>query len=114
MTATSDPAVAAMSGTVALPRKNGEIVFSAPWQSRAFGAAVALQAKLGFPWMEFQRRLIAAVEAAPAREDEDPTDAYYRQWLDALESLVTEQGLLRDDELARRREQIASGEIEIV
>jgi nitrile hydratase accessory protein len=110
----SEPAIAAMGGAVALPRKNGEIVFSAPWQSRAFGAAVALQKQLGFPWMEFQKRLIAAVAAAPAREDEDPTDAYYRQWLDALESLVTERGLLAADELARRREQITTGEFEVV
>lgn len=114
MTTATDPGVASMSGAAAVPRQNGEIVFSAPWQSRAFGAAVALQKALGFPWMEFQRRLIAAVAAAPAAEGEDPTEAYYRQWLDALESLVTEHGLVGAEELARRREQIASGEIEIV
>lgn len=31
-----------MSGAAALPRRNGELVFEAPWQGRAFGLALAL------------------------------------------------------------------------
>ena len=30
------------NGPAALPRRNGELVFAAPWESRAFGAAVAM------------------------------------------------------------------------
>ena len=32
-----------MEGDVALPRPNGELVFSTPWEGRAFGIAVALK-----------------------------------------------------------------------
>jgi hypothetical protein len=30
-----------MEGTAALPRQNDELVFNAPWESRALGMAVA-------------------------------------------------------------------------
>ena len=33
-------AVGSLDGVAALPRKNGELVFEAPWQGRAFGLAV--------------------------------------------------------------------------
>jgi len=36
-----DPRIADMDEQVALPRKNGELVFAAPWEARAFGIAVA-------------------------------------------------------------------------
>src|SRR5262249_42939048 len=32
-----DRVVGAMQGTIALPRKNGELVFEEPWQGRVFG-----------------------------------------------------------------------------
>ncbi|MGH7805138.1 MAG: nitrile hydratase accessory protein [Candidatus Binatia bacterium] len=96
-------AVTRMAGAAALPRKNGELVFADPWQSRAFGIAVALHGKGAFPWSEFQRRLIDAVAATPAAAEGDPTEAYYRQWLEALERLVVEHGLVSPDELAGRK-----------
>ena len=33
--------VAFMEGVAALPRDNGELVFAAPWEGRAFALAVA-------------------------------------------------------------------------
>ena len=107
-----DPAITRMSGDVALPRRNGELVFAEPWQSRAFGIAVALHATVGFPWAEFQTRLIDAVAAAPPDESKDPTEIYYRQWLAALERLVLDRGLVSGDELERRKRAIERGEIE--
>ena len=107
-----DPSITRMSGEAALPRRNGELVFAEPWQSRAFGIAVALHAKVGFPWSEFQKKLIEAVAAAPPDESKDPTEIYYRQWLTALERLVLEQGLVSGDELERRKRAIERGEIE--
>ena len=92
-----------MGGEVALPRKNGELVFADPWQSRAFGIAVALHDKGAFPWPEFQQRLIDAVAAAPGDADADQTEMYYRQWLAALERLVVERGLVTPAELASRK-----------
>jgi len=86
--------VTGMSGPAALPRRNGELVFEAPWQGRVFGMALAVVERLGVQWTEFQRRLIAEIAAHP--------DApYYDAWLAALERLVVEHGLATADELGR-------------
>ena len=86
--------VTGMSGPAALPRRNGELVFEAPWQGRVFGMALAVVERLGVPWAEFQRRLIAEIAAHP--------DApYYDSWLAALERLVLEHGLATSEELVR-------------
>lgn len=86
------PEVTGMTGAAAPPRRNGELVFEAPWQSRAFGVALAVTQRLGVPWRDFQRRLIAAIEARP----EAP---YYDCWVAALEALVLAHGLASADEL---------------
>ena len=49
------PAVTAMTGAAALPRRNGELVFDAPWQGRAFGLALALVQRLGLEWSTSRR-----------------------------------------------------------
>jgi len=94
MTVRPGAEVTDMSGPAALPRRNGELVFEAPWQGRVFGMALAVVERLGVPWAEFQRRLIAEIAAHP--------DApYYDSWLAALERLVLEHGLATSEELVR-------------
>jgi nitrile hydratase accessory protein len=78
--------VALMDGVSALPRDNGELVFSEPWEGRALAIAVALVEQLDLPWDEFRQRLIDAVAEAPDRP-------YYESWTVALESLVVGLGL---------------------
>ena len=51
-------------GPEAPPRRNGELVFEAPWESRAFGMAVALCEQGLFEWEEFRRCLIAEIYGA--------------------------------------------------
>jgi nitrile hydratase accessory protein len=75
-----------MDGISALPRDNGELVFDAPWQGRAFALAVALVEQLDVPWDAFRQRLISAIAA-------DPDRPYYESWAVALESLVVSLGL---------------------
>ena len=87
-----DAAVTAMTGIAALPRRNGELIFEAPWQGRIFGVALAIVRRLGVDWSEFQRRLIAAIAAAPAAP-------YYDSWLAALERLVVDHGLVLAEEI---------------
>jgi nitrile hydratase accessory protein len=89
------PVVRDMEGPAALPRENGEIVFEAPWQGRAFGLALGVVQHLGLDWDEFRRRLIAAIA-------DDPDRPYYESWTVALEALVTERGLADRVELDRR------------
>jgi nitrile hydratase accessory protein len=78
--------VAFMDGVSALPRDNGELVFSAPWQGRVFALAVALVDRLDLPWDAFRQRLIEAIA-------QDPQRPYYESWAVALESLVVSIGL---------------------
>jgi nitrile hydratase accessory protein len=73
--------IAFMDGVGALPRDNGELVFNAPWEGRAFALAVALVERLDLPWDAFRHRLMDAIA-------QDPDRLYYENWAAALESLV--------------------------
>ena len=80
-----------IDGPAAPPRSNGELVFAAPWESRAFGLAMALHDGGLFEWEAFRRQLIAAVARAEAAGGEF---SYYRCWLEALQTLLASSGLV--------------------
>jgi nitrile hydratase accessory protein len=86
-----------------LPRSNGELVFEAPWESRAFGVAVALHEQGLYDWSEFSRQLAAEIAAAGP----DDGGRYYERWLAALERLLRERGVVGDTDLAARAALIA-------
>jgi nitrile hydratase accessory protein len=86
-----------------LPRSNGELVFDAPWQSRAFGLAVALHERGMYEWSAFSRALAEEIAAAGA----DDGSRYYEHWLAALERLLREQGVVVPAELAAEAAAIA-------
>jgi nitrile hydratase accessory protein len=98
-----------MDDAIAYPRSNGEPVFAAPWQSRAFGMVVALHKAGRYPWDEFKERLI--VEIAAGRPADAPIDAseYYYQWVRAFSRLVIETGLLDETELLAREDEFQTG-----
>ncbi len=77
-------------GDAAPPMTNGELNFDAPWQGRVFAMANALCDAGVFEWQEFQQSLIEAVA------DHDPQDtyAYYEYFQGALESLLSQKGVL--------------------
>jgi nitrile hydratase accessory protein len=99
MTLRVDAGVTAMSGPAAPPRRNGELIFDAPWQGRAFGLALGTVERLGLPWTAFQERLIAAIAAQP----EAP---YYDCWVAALEKLLLDYGVLTADEIGTASQMI--------
>jgi|SRR5581483_12163191 len=101
--------IAYMGGAAALPRKNGELVFEAPWQARAFGMAVALANQRLYPWEAFRQHLIAEVAESTERAKESPAAAYYESWLASLEHVLMETGVCSEDELSRRVAEFASG-----
>jgi nitrile hydratase accessory protein len=93
-----------ISGPAAIPRRNGEPVFNEPWESRTFGAAVALCERGLFKWDEFRERLIAEIASADAsaRVDAHAPRASYENFLSALQRLLVEKGVCAEDEIERR------------
>jgi len=89
-----DRSIANLEGEVALPRKNGELVFGAPWEGRIFGMAVTLNDKGAYPWEDFRAALADRIAAAP--------EAYYERWLEAFEAVILAQGLVTGEELTGR------------
>jgi nitrile hydratase accessory protein len=77
-----------------LPRDNGELVFEEPWQGRALGMGVVAIEQAGASWSDFRRHLADAIAARRSDEGESAASAYYAAWLDALEALLAERGLL--------------------
>ena len=104
MTQKTDKKIATMDAQIALPRENGELVFQAPWEARAFGLAVALNEKDLYEWREFSSQL--ASEIATAEQNNDPS-SYYARWVASLEELVIAQGLISREQLDARTAEYA-------
>lgn len=101
-------------GPGAPPRKNGELVFREPWESRAFGMVMSLHEQGLFAWDEFREHLIAAIarwdrahpEAASGGDSEDYV--YYEHWLAAFEALLEKRALCRRSEVQERTRRFAA------
>jgi nitrile hydratase accessory protein len=106
MAAAPDPHIASMDEQVALPRQNGELVFAAPWEARAFGLAVALNELGMYPWRDFSQSLAAETAAL---EQHGVQVSYYERWLEALEKLAIAKGLVTPEELEARTAEYAFG-----
>jgi nitrile hydratase accessory protein len=95
------------AGPAAPPRRNGELVFAAPWESRLFGLTIALHERGLFVWDEFRDLLIDEIGAwersTPSREW-----SYYARWQGALERLLAAKGLLGAPELDARTHAFAA------
>ena len=99
--------VSSMEGSIAAPRRNGELVFEAPWEGRVFGMAVALYDRQLYGWEEFQRSLIE--EIARAGTDADAA-RYYERWLASFERLLADKGVVKPEELDDRTKAFEFGE----
>ena len=102
----ADRQVSAMAAQIALPRENGELVFQAPWEARAFGLAVALNQQDLYKWREFSAELAATI--AVADQNNDPAN-YYTRWVASLEELIIAKGLLSREQLDARTSEWAAG-----
>jgi hypothetical protein len=77
-----------VDGIAAPPRRNGELVFDAPWQSRVFGlCAAVVETCFDGDREPFRQQLIAAIATEPDRP-------YWDSWTLALQQLVVEAGLV--------------------
>ncbi len=106
MARTPDPRIANLDTELSLPRKNGELVFEAPWEARAFGMAVALNDAGIYPWRHFSQGL--AAETAAAEGQENPA-SYYERWLETLAHQAMAHGLLTAEELEARSAECTPG-----
>jgi len=102
----ADGQIATMEAQIALPRENGELVFQAPWEARAFGLAVALNEQESYEWREFSAELAATI--AVAEQNNDPS-SYYAGWIASLEELVIARGLISREQLDARTAECAAG-----
>ena len=96
-----------IEGPAAPPRSNGELVFAEPWESRAFGMAVALYEAGAFTWPQFQAALIARIAAWEAGAAPGEPYNYYRLWLAALEDVLAGLRAVSGDEVTVRAHALA-------
>jgi nitrile hydratase accessory protein len=79
-----------------VPRRNGELVFEAPWESRAFGMVAAYLEANELEWEHFRRHLIAAIAASGA------DTPYYESWTAALAAMLAADHVVNLNELEDR------------
>jgi nitrile hydratase accessory protein len=96
-----------IDGPAAPPRSNGELVFSEPWESRAFGMVVSLHEAGAFTWPEFQAALIARIGAWEMASADDEPWSYYQLWLAALEDVLVGLRAVSTAEIAARAQALA-------
>lgn len=102
----ADHRIEELGDDLAVPRRNGELVFEAPWEGRIFGMAVALSDAQRFPWGDFRARLAAEIAAAEEHGDDS---GYYERWLASFERLLIETNLIIPAELDARTAAHAAG-----
>lgn len=94
-------------GPAAPPRRNGELVFESPGESRLFGMTLALCQAGRFEWEEFRRLLIEEIGASDARAAAGGSRGYYACWQAALERLLAAKRLCAAAELEARVAELA-------
>ena len=96
-----------IDGPAAPPRSNGELVFSEPWESRAFGMAVGLSETGAFTWPDFQAALIARIGAWESVSAQHEPWSYYQLWLAALEDVLVGLRAVSTEEITARAQALA-------
>ena len=95
-------------GPAAPPRDNGELVFAAPWESKAFGVALALHDSGCIDWEDFRQSLIGEIAAWEAAHPSGEGWSYYECWLRSLERVVSAKGLVGAGDLRARQAELAA------
>jgi nitrile hydratase accessory protein len=95
---------AAFNQLPTLPRDQDGPVFNEPWEAQAFALAVRLSEAGCFTWAAWATTLSQEIKAAQAQGDPDLGRTYYQHWLNALERLCIEKGLVRREDIHQRLE----------
>jgi nitrile hydratase accessory protein len=75
-------------------------VFAEPWQARAFALALALSERGLFSLRDFQAALIGRIISFEKSQCIAGTADYYTRWIEALEDLLGQRGMLPNDRLS--------------
>jgi cobaltochelatase CobN len=102
----TDHRIEDLGDDLAVPRRNGELVFAAPWEGRVFGMAVALSDNEVYDWGAFRDRLAAEIAAAEEHGDDS---GYYERWLASFERLLLDTGVIDPEDLDARTAEYAAG-----
>ena len=94
-------------GAAAPPRENGELAFSAPWESRLFGLTMTLVEAGRLDWEAFRQRLIARIAAWEERAGGESWD-YWQRWREAFEDSLEAAGLVAVPEIDGLTRQLAA------
>lgn len=73
---------AALDAIETIPRDEDGPVFSEPWQAQAFAMAVTMNEKGYFTWSEWAETIAEEIASDPSPQ------AYYDNWLKALENIL--------------------------
>ena len=97
-----------VDGPAAPPRANGELVFTAPWQSRLFATTMRLQETGRIEWEDFRRGLIEQIGThEQSIADTDAYD-YWGCWQRSLERLLARLDLVEPGQLQESAAAIAA------
>lgn len=94
-------------GAAAPPRRNGELVFAAPWESRLFGLTMALHRDGFFRWEEFQQLLIDEIQTWQRADPGGEAWSYYERWQAAFERLLAGRGICAAEDVQQRADALA-------
>jgi nitrile hydratase accessory protein len=87
-----------------LPAEHDGPVFEEPWQATAFALAVHLSERGALAWSEWSAALGHEIQAA-AQGDPAQAEGYFQHWLDALERLCADKGLVDPADIRIRQEE---------
>ncbi|MEJ0230760.1 nitrile hydratase accessory protein (plasmid) [Klebsiella michiganensis] len=80
-------------------------VFSIPWQADAFVTVVSLSHDGLYRWSEWVEIFSLVISSHPQQKGETSEEAYYRQWLQALENILSDKCVLSSVDIQARTEE---------
>jgi nitrile hydratase accessory protein len=96
------------NGATAPPRRNGELVFAAPWERRLFGVTMAMHERGLFTWDQFRAHLIKEIARWTATAAAGDAYAYYECWERAVSRLLDERGVIDSAAVEARARELAA------
>ena len=103
----NEPALGSIEGAASPPRRNGELAFDEPWESRVFGITMALCERGVIDWEEFRRHLIAEISSWDAAHPEGGS-VYWQRWEQALMRVLSRDAAVDLTDLRRRAGELAA------